>query len=86
MIHYDLQCDKGHAFDGWFSGSDAFDEQQKRGLRQQVSQILPLRPPLLGRPERLLRIRDTGVGQRTAFLPYLSGTEATSSQIGRAHV
>ena len=32
MIRYDLQCDKGHEFDGWFASSDAFDEQQKRGL------------------------------------------------------
>jgi hypothetical protein len=32
MIHYDLQCEKGHGFDGWFSNSDAFDDQQKRGL------------------------------------------------------
>ncbi len=32
MIRYDLQCDKGHAFDGWFSNSDAFDKQQKRKL------------------------------------------------------
>ena len=32
MIRYDLQCDKGHEFDGWFASSFAFDEQQKRGL------------------------------------------------------
>ncbi|MEO9167338.1 MAG: DUF1178 family protein [Aestuariivirga sp.] len=27
MIRYDLVCDKGHEFDGWFSSSDAFDKQ-----------------------------------------------------------
>jgi hypothetical protein len=32
MIRYDLICDKGHDFDGWFSDSAAFDKQQKRGL------------------------------------------------------
>ena len=32
MIRYDLQCDRGHEFDGWFASSFAFDEQQKRGL------------------------------------------------------
>ena len=32
MIRYDLICDKGHEFDGWFSDSAAFDKQQKRGL------------------------------------------------------
>ncbi len=25
MIHYDLRCDDGHAFDGWFKGSAEFD-------------------------------------------------------------
>jgi hypothetical protein len=32
MIRYDLQCDKGHEFDGWFSDSAAFDTQCKRRL------------------------------------------------------
>jgi hypothetical protein len=34
MIHYDLICKKGHAFDGWFSNSAAYDEQrQKNGIQ-----------------------------------------------------
>ncbi len=32
MIRYDLICDKGHEFDGWFSDSVSFDKQQKRGF------------------------------------------------------
>lgn len=32
MIRYDLICDQGHEFDGWFSDSAAFDRQQKRKL------------------------------------------------------
>ena len=32
MIHYDLICDKGHAFDGWFRNSAAYDEQAGGGL------------------------------------------------------
>jgi hypothetical protein len=32
MIRYDLQCDKEHAFDGWFSDSASYDKQAKRGL------------------------------------------------------
>lgn len=32
MIHYDLICDNGHAFDGWFRNSAAYDEQAGRGL------------------------------------------------------
>jgi hypothetical protein len=31
MIRYQLICDKGHAFDGWFSASATFDEQQEAG-------------------------------------------------------
>ena len=30
MIRYDLICDKGHEFDGWFRDSAAFDGQIKR--------------------------------------------------------
>ncbi len=32
MIRYDLICDKGHEFDGWFSDSASYDTQAKRGL------------------------------------------------------
>jgi hypothetical protein len=32
MIHYDLQCEKGHPFDGWFRDSAAFDRQLAAGL------------------------------------------------------
>ncbi len=31
MIHYDLLCGEGHAFDGWFRDSIAFDQQAQRG-------------------------------------------------------
>ncbi len=32
MIHYQLRCDEGHEFDGWFNGSAGFDKQAKLGL------------------------------------------------------
>ena len=32
MIRYDLVCEKGHEFDGWFSDSASYDKQAKRGL------------------------------------------------------
>jgi hypothetical protein len=32
LIRYDIICAKGHEFDGWFSNSDAYDKQAKRGL------------------------------------------------------
>ena len=31
MIAYSLNCAKGHEFEGWFSSSSAFDEQEKDG-------------------------------------------------------
>ena len=32
MIHYQLQCDQDHEFDGWFNDSAGFERQAKRGL------------------------------------------------------
>jgi hypothetical protein len=32
MIRYDLICNKGHAFDAWFSDSASYDTQRKRGF------------------------------------------------------
>lgn len=31
MIVYDLECGEGHAFEGWFDNSDAFQEQLEKG-------------------------------------------------------
>ncbi len=32
MIRFSLICDQDHDFDGWFSSSEDFDKQKKRGL------------------------------------------------------
>ncbi|MGL4590747.1 MAG: DUF1178 family protein [Aestuariivirga sp.] len=32
MIRYDLICDKGHEFDGWFRDSATYDKQARRGF------------------------------------------------------
>ena len=32
MIVYDLSCDTGHRFEGWFGSSDDYARQQMRGL------------------------------------------------------
>jgi hypothetical protein len=31
LIAYSLNCAKGHEFEGWFSSSSAYDEQEKTG-------------------------------------------------------
>lgn len=32
MIKFSLACEKDHSFDGWFSSSDDYEKQLKRGL------------------------------------------------------
>jgi len=32
MIAYDLQCARGHTFEGWFEGQKAFEHQKKKKL------------------------------------------------------
>lgn len=32
MIVFDLRCDEGHRFEGWFASSDDYTAQQERGL------------------------------------------------------
>ena len=32
MIHYNLRCDQGHAFESWFQSSSAYESQEKRKL------------------------------------------------------
>ena len=32
MIAYDLQCVNGHAFEGWFEDSDAYQDPEKKGI------------------------------------------------------
>ena len=32
MIAFDLQCENGHTFEGWFEDGNAFERQQKQGL------------------------------------------------------
>ena len=32
MIHYNLRCEAGHAFESWFQSSAAYESQEKRKL------------------------------------------------------
>ena len=32
MIHYNLRCERGHAFESWFQSSAAYETQEKRKL------------------------------------------------------
>ena len=54
MVIYDLVCDEGHAFEGWFKNADDLGAQQKNGLltcpycdSSTVSKVIT--PPKVGR-------------------------------------
>ena len=32
MIAFDLECSRGHVFEGWFDSLDSFEEQNRNGL------------------------------------------------------
>ena len=32
MIVYDIRCENGHVFEGWFDGREAFEEQKRSNL------------------------------------------------------
>jgi hypothetical protein len=65
MIHYQLRCENGHAFDGWFRDSAAFETQAAAGFvecptcgstkveRALMAPAIPkkARPPRNARPE-----------------------------------
>ncbi|KHL26036.1 hypothetical protein PK98_05650 [Croceibacterium mercuriale] len=48
MIVYDLQCEHGHRFEGWFGSSADFDGQQARGLVScpQCGSVVTSRAPM----------------------------------------
>ncbi|MBV9784439.1 MAG: DUF1178 family protein [Acidisphaera sp.] len=57
MIHYDLKCRQGHAFDGWFRDSAAFERQSAEGLLAcpvcSVTEVgRALMAPALAKPRR----------------------------------
>ncbi len=59
MITFDLACDRGHRFEGWFGNWEDFDDQRARGL---------LTCPLCGssRIEKRLSPVAVHVARRTA--------------------
>jgi hypothetical protein len=32
MIVFDLECSKGHIFEGWFDSAESFEDQNKKGM------------------------------------------------------
>jgi len=34
LIAFDLQCSRGHVFEGWFASNESFEDQKLRGLAE----------------------------------------------------
>jgi hypothetical protein len=73
MIRYDLVCEKGHAFDGWFADSNAYDRLEKRHLvectkcgsvKVQKQIMAPGIPSKLNRKSANLPVASTPVDPR----------------------
>lgn len=57
MIHYQLRCEAGHEFDGWFKDSEGFEMQSQAGLIEcpncgSVMITLALMAPAISRKNR----------------------------------
>src|SRR5690554_72402 len=73
---FDLQCELGHVFEGWFGSQDSFESQQERGLlscpvcnSDKVSKKLTT--------SRINRGRSSGAGFEQAA--QLAGTSSNAS-------
>ncbi len=74
MIRYDLHCDHGHAFDGWYRDSEAFAKLLAAGLvecphcgstsvrKQLMAPAVRKAPGVKGRPERIAPAPSAGPG------------------------
>jgi hypothetical protein len=97
MIRYDLSCDRGHEFDGWFRDSAAFDAQKERGLvacahcgsesveKQIMAPGIPTRSN--AKPEPARRVAAGPVDARTQMLMQMmrevrKNVEANSEYVG----
>jgi len=57
MIIYDLKCRNGHAFEGWFKGREAFEQQKAEGLiacpvcKATDAEVVPSSVAIMGKKE-----------------------------------
>ncbi len=64
MIIYDLKCDKGHKFEGWFNDREAFEEQKRRKLiscpvcGSADNTVVPSSLTVMGRDDRMNAIKE----------------------------
>jgi hypothetical protein len=64
VIIYDLKCDKGHKFEGWFNNREAFEEQNKQKLiscpvcGSVDNAVIPSSLTVMGRDDRMNTIQE----------------------------
>lgn len=73
MIIYDLSCEKGHKFEGWFTDRSAFEEQRGQSLivcpicGSSEAEIIPSSLTVMGRDDRMERNGNKEVSPRKAL-------------------
>ena len=75
MIHYALQCGRGHGFDGWFASSTAFETQRGNGT---------LDCPVCGTHDVSRALMAPAVRTRTAAPALDTATPAATADEGAA--
>ncbi|SDT33751.1 DUF1178 family protein [Bradyrhizobium canariense] len=80
MIHYNLRCERGHAFESWFQSSSAYESQEKRKLvncplcgSTKVERAI-MAPQIVSR-----KTRDNAVAPAAAPVPAPSTDVATTA-------
>ena len=94
MIRFSLICDNDHEFDGWFSSSEDFDTQRKRGLvacpschSSAVEKSLMAPQISTSRSRETVKIASLAAAQKQAFAELKKMRETiveNSDDVGRA--
>jgi len=71
MIAFDLQCKNNHTFEGWFEDSQAYEEQQKKGL---------ITCPVCN-DTNVFKVLSTFAIKSTSPLPKIDGNEVALAKI-----
>jgi hypothetical protein len=96
MIHYQLLCAEGHAFDGWFKDSAGFEAQAKAGFvecpacggtevrRALMTPAVAKAPGMKGRPEAPKPATASAAGSGTAVTPAAPPAVPAAAPAGQA--
>ena len=72
MVIYDLICDSGHQFEGWFKNADDFEAQQSCGMLEcpvcgtQAIGKLPVAPHVGKKSNSIAESQEVAIGDNVA--------------------